>query len=103
MVKKVISDDKKSKKRKNLNSQCEIPSIIVECPSGNKVQYVDDWNFVKLSNNNNNNDDDDDDNGQLSEGISGRRSSLRRNSISLPNLEDFELQIVNVSAKVSKA
>lgn len=92
MVRKILGG-KKSKKHKKTNIQNEIPSIIVECPSGNKLQYVDDWDFVKVSQNENNNPD-------LEEIkiISERKNSLRRNSVSLPNLDNLELQIIKVNA-----
>lgn len=90
MVRKVAGN-KKAKKYKKSNVPIEIPAIVVECPSGNKLQYVDDWDFVEIPNNNNNIEDPEDTEDVV---LSGRRNVLRRNSISLPNLEDFQLQII---------
>lgn len=89
MVKKLFGRKKKAKKCNN--EQCEIPSIIVECPSGIKVQYLDETNFVQIETNNNNNNCNDDSDVRLS----SRCNGLRRKSISLPNIGDLDLKTLN--------
>lgn len=97
MVNKVFGRKKNTKKFNN--SQCEIPSIIVECPSGNKVKYLDDANYVQIENGNKSDDDDDDDDDNDDDESDAHNlnrcnynNRLRRKSISLPNIGDFELK-----------
>lgn len=84
-------DFKRKRKRKQPIAD-EIPSIVVECPMGSKLPYTGDeypelrgdsyLQSIKLP----------DKPSETSTPISTRKSSLRRNSISLPNLDDYELQ-----------
>lgn len=72
--------DKKRKKKKVFTKD-DVPEIVVLCPMGSRLPYVD---------------DDDDYYPELgspkNQSIPKFRT-LRRNSISLPNLDDYELQV----------
>lgn len=80
------------KKKKITNKQVdEIPTIVVECPAGSKLPYLD-AEQKEASNSKEN---------ETNKINSAQRRTLRRNSISLPNLENYEIQIVkdnNVSS-----
>lgn len=111
----------KFSKKNNDNSSDEIPTIVVESPSDDRVPYIDESPpssseeqpltskpNIKLirsqtpdkggsSSRNENSEKPESENvnksGASSE-ASERRPSLRRNSVSLPNLEDLELQVL---------
>lgn len=72
--------------RKNKDSE-EIPTIVVESPSDSNLQYIDETN----SNHSTNVNDAEEAALKSTSSGGGERSSLRRNSISLPNLDDLSV------------